>query len=126
MENLGNTTMWDAYKFMTAEPMDGGRMRIPALHKTTPDGTMTEIQDNEEKSQLLHQMFFFEPPEDAGINPRHRYPKPAFNFKHVIDEQIVRVAKKLSPYKAPGLNDISNSVLTHCVDQLAPYLGHIY
>ena len=49
-----------------------------------------------------------------------------FRFEEVTDEQICRVAKNLSPYRAPGLNNISNSVLTHCIDLLVKFLGPIY
>ncbi|KAF8955093.1 hypothetical protein BDZ97DRAFT_1624694, partial [Flammula alnicola] len=54
------------------------------------------------------------------------YPAPAFELQEITDEQILGAARKLSPYKAPGLNGISNSILTHSADQLALYLGPIY
>ncbi|KJA21598.1 hypothetical protein HYPSUDRAFT_1088315, partial [Hypholoma sublateritium FD-334 SS-4] len=103
-----------------------GRTRIPALKKRNADGNITEAQDNSEKSRILHKMFFYDQPTDTGIDENFQYQEPAFQFRYISDNQIKRVAKQLNPYKAPGLNDISNAVLTHCSEQLAPYLGPIY
>ena len=85
-----------------------------------------KIQDNEGKSKLLHETFFYEPPQEPGINPKYQYPEPAFKFEEIRDDEVKRAIKKLKPYKAPGLNKISNSVLTHCINKLTPYLGLIY
>ena len=48
------------------------------------------------------------------------------DFEEVIEEQVECVARSLNPYKAPGLNGISNAVLKHCTDLLASCLGPIY
>ncbi|KAH7918416.1 hypothetical protein BV22DRAFT_978632, partial [Leucogyrophana mollusca] len=54
------------------------------------------------------------------------YPPPACEFVNVSDAQILRAIKKLSPYKAPGPNGISNSVFTHCAETLIPYMGPLF
>jgi len=126
IEFLSNQTVWDAHKFIRAEQSDGGRTRIPALVRTNEDGSTTTVQDNEEKSRILHATFFYDPPDDSGIDPEHEYPPPAFKFRAVTDEHIIRVAKNLNPYKAPGMNEIPNAVLTHCIDLLVGHLGPIY
>ena len=84
------------------------------------------VKDNEEKSHVLHKAFFYNPPENSGIDPNHIYPEPAFKFEQVSNAQITRVARTLSPYKATGLSKISNSVLMHCIDLLVEFLGPIY
>jgi hypothetical protein len=52
--------------------------------------------------------------------------RPRIDFEKISDEQIARKARSLNAYKAPGVNGISNVVLTHCTDLLAPHLGPIF
>src|SRR5271163_880369 len=78
------------------------------------------------KSKALHEVFFYQPPDDFGLDPDYQYPEPTIGFEEVSNQQIVGVAKSLNLYKAPGLNGISNSVLTHCADLLTPHLGPIF
>ena len=126
IENVNPKNIWDAHRFASAPVSDGAKTRIPTLKKTDADGRTIEIQDNEGKSKLLHKAFFYEPPEDPGIDPNYQYPEPAFKFERITDDEVRRAIKKLSPYKAPGPNEISNSILTHCVNELTPFLGPIY
>ena len=105
---------------------DGAKTRIPALKRMNEHGQQEEVHDNEGKSKLLHEAFFYDPPADAGIDPDYQYPPPAFQFEKITDDKVRHAIKKLSPYKAPSPNEISNSVLMHCVDQLTPFLGPIY
>ena len=90
------------------------------------NGNTVKIQDNKGKSKLLHETFFYEPSQEPGINPDYQYSEPAFKFEEIRDDKVKRAIKKLKPYKAPGLNKISNSVLIHCINELIPYLGPIY
>ena len=126
IESINAKTIWDAHRFSTAPITDGAKTRIPALKRMNADGRQEEVHDNEGKSKLLHEAFFHDPPIDAGIDPGFQYPEPAFKFKRITDDEIRRAIKKLSPYKAPGPNEISNSILTHCVNELTPFLGPIY
>ncbi|KAH7917087.1 hypothetical protein BV22DRAFT_987010, partial [Leucogyrophana mollusca] len=54
------------------------------------------------------------------------YREAACEFQEITDQQIARAIRKLSPYKAPGPNGISNSVYTHCASQLIPFMGPIF
>ena len=126
VESITTRNIWDAHKFASAPVSDGAKTRIPALKKTNADGRQTEVQDNEGKSKLLHEAFFYDPPADPGIDPDFHYPEPAFKFERITDDEVKRAIRKLSPYKAPGPNEISNSILTHCVDELTPFIGPIY
>ena len=101
-------------------------MRILVLKKTNANRQQEEIHDNEGKSRLLHEPFFYDPLTNTGINPDFQYPKLAFKFERIMDDEIRRAIKKLNPYKAPGPNEISNSILTHCVNKLTPFIGPIY
>jgi len=126
IEGITQRTIWDANKFSAAPSGDGGKTRIPALKIKDHEGREVDVQDNGEKSRLLHKAFFYNPPSETGINPSFEYPPPAFEYEEITDEEIRDAIRKLRPYKAPRLNGISNSVLTHCEKQLTPYLGLIF
>jgi len=126
LEGISAKNVWDTHKFTSAPASDGSKTRIPALRSVDANGQPTETFDNEGKSKLLHEVFFYPPPENFGVEPNYPYPEPSIDFEEVTEEQIVRVAKSLNPYKAPGINGISNSILTHCANSLAPRLGPIY
>ena len=126
LENVSSNSLWDTHRFISAPASDGSKTRIPALKVKDSRGMIKEIYDNESKSKALHKVFFYAPPADYMVDLNYQYPEPRFDFEEVTNEQIERVATSLNPYKAPGLNGISNSVLTHCGDMLAPYLGPIF
>ena len=126
LENISSKSLWDTHRFISVPASDGSKTRIPALKVKDEHGNNREIFDNESKSKALHEVFFYAPPDNFGIDPNYQYPEPLFDFEEVTNEQIERVATKLNPYKAPGLNGISNSILTHCGDILAPHLGPIF
>jgi len=126
IESIDTKNLWNAHRFTLALITDGAKVRILTLKKTSENGWMIEIQNNEGKSKLLHKAFFHQLPANSGIDPNYQYPQPTFSFGRITDEEIKRAIRKQSPYKAPGPNKISNSILTHCIDELMPYLGPIY
>ena len=111
LEKVGEQDVWAANRFIASPPSDGGKARIPALKTPNDDGELTEVDDNEQKSRLLHKVFFYDPPDDPGIDPEHVYPEEKFTFDNITDTQITRAIKRLQPFKAPGMNGISNSIL---------------
>ena len=127
LDNISSKSIWDVHKFTSNPASDGSKARIPTLRvKNNADDMFTDILDNQGKSEALHKVFFYQPPAAFGVDPNYRYEEPTIDFEEVTDDQISRVARGLNPYKAPGLNSISNSVLTHCADLLAPRLGPIF
>jgi hypothetical protein len=98
IESINTKTIWDAHKFASAPVSDGAKTRILALKKTDADGRQTEVQDNEGKSKLLYEAFFYDLPADTGIDPDYQYPEPAFEFERTTDDEVRRAIKKLSPY----------------------------
>ena len=126
LERIGEQDVWAANRFLSAPPSDGGKTRIPALKSTNEDGEAIEIQDNGEKSKLLHRVFFYPPPNDPRIDPNYTYPEEKFAFDDISDDQVTRAIKRLHPFKAPGMNGISNAVLIQCEQILTPYLGPIF
>ena len=69
IESINAKTIWDAHRFAMAPVTDGAKTRIPVLKRTNEHGQQEEVHDNEGKSKLLHEAFFYDPPADAGIDP---------------------------------------------------------
>src|SRR5277367_1055212 len=125
LDSVSSKTVWDAHKFTSAPASDGSKARVPTLRVKKDDGSFTDILGNQGKSEALHKVFFYQPPADFGVDPNFHYDEPTIGFEEVANEQIARIAKSLNPYKAPGLNGISNSILTKCADLISPHLGTI-
>lgn len=85
-----------------------------------------EVQDNAEKSRMLHAIFFKDPPAHEDDEGSFQYPEPAFKFKPIQDKQIHRAIRRLKPYKVPGSSEVANIVLMKCADHLVPYLEPIF
>ncbi|OAX34217.1 hypothetical protein K503DRAFT_699114, partial [Rhizopogon vinicolor AM-OR11-026] len=54
------------------------------------------------------------------------YNPPVCEFAPITVNQIFHAIAKISPYKAPGPNGVSNCVYTHFADLLVPYMGPIF
>jgi len=54
------------------------------------------------------------------------YPAPKFPYSPITNSQIEHAIGRLSPYKAPGADGISNAVFIRCTDLLIPHLGPLY
>lgn len=81
---------------------------------------------NEEKSKALYECFFQKPPEHPEVPQDFEYPSEVEEFKNITELQVDRNIKKLSPYKATGPSDHSNSLFTHCREMLVPHLTRIF
>ncbi|KAI6017341.1 hypothetical protein PISMIDRAFT_121391 [Pisolithus microcarpus 441] len=69
---------------------------------------------NEEKGQALASAFFPPPPLDSSVPLNYDYPIPVDTLDAIMEENINRNIARLSLYKAPGPDGISNSVLISC------------
>ncbi|KAH7919726.1 hypothetical protein BV22DRAFT_1022465, partial [Leucogyrophana mollusca] len=118
--------MWTVHKYLTSEPAEQVRSRIPTLKAPGENAPHNGPQDNARKSELLYNTFFRGEPDGASAAPDQQYPPPVCSFVNITNAQIHRAIKKLAPYKAPGPNGVSNSVFTHTADLLVPYLGPIF
>jgi hypothetical protein len=58
LEDIEGKDLWTANKYISSEPKDGGKTRIPTLKAKHPDGTLTEANTNSEKSILIAKSFF--------------------------------------------------------------------
>ncbi|KAF8587564.1 hypothetical protein K439DRAFT_1246851, partial [Ramaria rubella] len=89
-------------------------------------GEMQEVQNNEDKSHLLHETFFPKPTARNRSHSRCVYPPSKFPLEQILESQIYHAIHKLKPYKASDPSGISNAVLKHCTTDLVPHLLHIY
>ena len=118
--------IWAIHRYMKANPTDYGRQRVPALKK--PDGTSATT--NDQKAEQLA-VTFFPPERPLGIHehqfvetnpPTARWSK----FPMFTPERVATTLTKVNPHKVPGPSGISNAILKHCAQLLAPPLATIY
>ena len=58
LEGVNAKSVWDANRFISMPGSDGGRTKIPALKVMANGRVIREVQDNAEKSRMLHAIFF--------------------------------------------------------------------
>lgn len=125
LESIEGDDIWMANKYISSDPGDGGCAKIPTLHSTTNDGP-AQLSTNEDKSRALAETFFPPPPRSPSIPSDPDYPTPLSTPSQITEENICNNIARLSPFKAPGPDGISNSVFIHCRDALVPYLLPIF
>ena len=101
-------------------------MRIKTLKDPGNPQGESITQDNTRKSKLLYEVFFRPLPANEHVEPNFNYDPPICKFVPITDQQIFRAIAKLSPYKAPRPNGVSNCIYTHCAELLVPYMGPIF
>src|SRR5277367_636564 len=74
LKKIREQDIWTANRFLAFPPSDGRKTRIPALKTTNDNGEQIDVHNNEEKSRLLHKVFFYDPPDNHGIDPNYVYP----------------------------------------------------
>jgi ribonuclease HI/exonuclease III len=126
LENAYGNDIWTASKYVSGNPTDGGKSRIPSLRISKQNGEHEIIQSNLEKSKAFCRGFFPPPPETLEIDPNQTYPAPVTDFKPITKDQIMKNIKKLKPYKAPGPDGIPNVVLKESADLIADHLLQIF
>jgi ribonuclease HI len=126
LEEATEKDIWIANKYLNSPAGDGGKTRIPTLKATGADGEMQEATTNQEKSDMLLNAFFPPPPELTSVPQDYRYPNPKPCYEKITKIQIMRVINGLSPYKAPGLDNIPNVVLKESAVIIADYLLQIF
>ena len=118
--------LWTANKYATESCGDGGKTRIPTLKRPGADGVPIMMSANHEKAEFLAETFFPPPPAESSIPQNYCYPDPVCAFPSITREQILRAIKRLSPFKAPGIDKIPNVVLMKCSDILIGPLLRIF
>ncbi|GBE89552.1 RNA-directed DNA polymerase from mobile element jockey [Sparassis crispa] len=122
LESADPDSIWTINRFTAAGPSDGSRPRVPSLK----DGNAPAAEENEAKSGILYRAFFPPPGPPPSLPATHRYPKLAFHFSPITDEQIAAAVKRLKELKVPGPDEASNEVYKHCIDLLLLHLGRLF
>ncbi|TFK20318.1 hypothetical protein FA15DRAFT_554345, partial [Coprinopsis marcescibilis] len=78
------------------------------------------------EAEELAKTFFPPKPLTSTVPRRANYPQPLLPSLLVTEERVSEQIKRLSPYKAPGLDGIANVVFKKCTDELAPILAEIF
>ena len=126
LEDMSANEVWTANKFLKEPSRDGGSPRIPTLKVKHDDGRETDVNDNMEKANLFARTFFPPPPLTTGVPAQNEYPTPLPKPPALTKKQIEDQVRRLSPYKAPGPDEIPNVVIIRCLDLIIEYLFHIF
>ena len=127
LEEMVESDIWTANKYLKNPVGDGGTPRIPTIKTRDEEGREVEINDNEEKAKVFAKQFFPPPPIPHEMdNAQQEYPDPLPDPAPPDKSQIERIIRKLSPYKAPGPDGIPNIVLQKCYDLIADHLLYLY
>ena len=128
LEDLNESSIWQAANFISSLPTDAAKTRLPSLQVIDPATKCTTkvAHTNKDKSQLMHATFF--PPTNPDLPPpkeKFQYLPPGWSFNKISD-LIGRVIDNLKPYKATMTGTVSNTVLEFAKDLLVPFLSPIY
>jgi len=126
LEEIEGNDLWTANRYISSEPRDGGKTRIPTLTTSNADSSINEAATNNEKSTMIAKSFFPPPPTLNSVPPDAEYPAPIATPDPISRDQIIRAISTLSGYKAPGPDGICNIVFKSCAALLVPYLVPLF
>ncbi|KEP45734.1 putative reverse transcriptase from transposon X-element protein [Rhizoctonia solani 123E] len=127
LEELDEESMWTAAGYLSSEPTDGGRARVPNLRYTQPDSTPASATDNDAKSRVLMESFFPPaPPPSLADTPTPTYPTPVEEPHELQKRHIRQAVLALKPHKAPGPDGIPACVYIQSIDLLEDHLLPIF
>jgi hypothetical protein len=126
LDTLTSTGMWNFHRYATSNLTEQFHTHIQTLQDQQCEQNNDQIQDNARKSKILYETFFCPPSENDFVDPNYTYEPPICEFKLITNQQINHLIVKLSPFKAPGPNKISNIVFMKCTSLLIPFLGPIF
>ena len=127
LEGLSYGEVWTANRYISNEVTDGSKTRIPTLTLQSADPSVPPVvaSTNEEKSVMLAGLMFPAKPSSCAVAATEyedQLPTP----QRITEDQIRRHIAHLSPYKAPGADEIPNVVLKMCAELITPYLLQIF
>ena len=110
LEAASQQDLYIANKYIMNEPTDYSSTRVPSL-RTTTNNLPSTADDNPSKATTLAELFFSPLPMFSCIPPNVKYPPPLKGVPFFSRAHIRQVISLLSPYKAPGPDQIPNVVL---------------
>ncbi|CUA75215.1 putative RNA-directed DNA polymerase from transposon BS [Rhizoctonia solani] len=127
LEELDEESMWTAAGYLSSEPTDGGRARVPSLRYTQPDNTPASATDNDTKSRVLMESFFPPaPPPCQPDTPTPQHPTPVPEPHELQTRHVRQAVFSMKPHKAPGPDGIPACVYIQSVDLLEDHLLPIF
>lgn len=127
VEDIDPDSIWLANRYISHEPSDATRARVPTLQADIGNG-VEDLTENSQKGKGFFGGFFIPPPPThiLNIDPTTECPETAFKWRAITDAQIKRVIGRLAPYKAPGPNGVVNIFYKETCDLLTPHLRPIF
>ncbi|KEP45725.1 putative reverse transcriptase from transposon X-element protein, partial [Rhizoctonia solani 123E] len=127
LEELDEDSMWTAARYLSMEPTDGGRTRVPSLKHALPNGTCISVSGNDAKSRVLMEAFFPPaPPAPVGQTPTSTHPPPVEDLPELQTSDIRRVVYAMKPHKASGPDGLPACVYIHSIDLIDKHLLPIF
>ena len=125
LEEASQQDLYITNKYISNEPTDYSNARVPSLCTTTNNLPST-ADDNSDKAAALAESFPPPPPTFSHVPPNVIYPPPLKGIRFFSRAHICQVISLLSPYKAPGPDQIPNVVLMKCCDNIIDHLFYIF
>ena len=125
LEAASQQDLYIVNKYIMNKPTDYSNARVPSLYTTTNNLPNT-ADDNPSKAAALAEFFFPPPPAFSHVPPDANYPPPLKGIHFFSRARIRQVIGSLSPYKAPGPDQIPNVVLIKCCDTIIDHLFFIF
>ena len=125
LEAASQQDLYIANKYISNEPTGYSNMRVPSLCTTTNNLPST-ADDNLSKAAALAESFFPPPPAFSRVPHNTDYLPPLKGVRFFSRARIRQVINLLSPYKAPGPNQIPNMVLIKCCNTIIDHLFFIF
>ena len=85
---LDDKTVWVAHRYMSGEPTDGGKTRVPTLKVKQVNGQVQNVETNTDKSEVLKDTFFLGPVTDVAQHTEADYADPKFKYEPITNTQI--------------------------------------
>ena len=122
LEAASQQDQYIANKYISNKPTDYSNARIPSLCTVTDNNLPSTADNNASKAAALAELFFPPPPTFSHVPSNTDYLPPLKGVHYFSRARIHQVISSLSPYKAPGPNQIPNMVLIKCCNSIIDHL----
>jgi len=126
LESADAHDLWIAHKYLSDVPMATGSARTPTLYEPQPDGSKATCTTNEDKAAAFFKQFFPPGPINPQLPPIDENVRNHDKISIITRDQIRRAIARLSPYKAPGDDNVPNIALKKCIDTIIEWLYWIF
>ena len=125
LEAASQQDLYIANKYISNKPTDYSNVEIPSLRTVTNNNLPSTADDNAAKAATLAKSFFPPLPTFSRVLPNTDYPPPLKGVCYFSRACICQVISSLSPYKAPGPDQIPNVVLIKCCNSIIDHLFYV-